>query len=91
MYKKNIYFQFILISSGGSLLLNGFSKPPGHRLHQLLEVVGIAHPATKVSGFFLAKAKTLLKVALEAPWPSEAQWPPFFLLLRRVCLSPKHG
>jgi hypothetical protein len=44
MYKKNIYFQFILISSGGPLLLNDFSQAPGHRRHQLLEVVAIAHP-----------------------------------------------
>jgi hypothetical protein len=62
--KKNICFKFILISSGGPLLLNGFSQPPGHRLHQLLEVVVIARPATKVSRFFMANAKTLFKVDL---------------------------
>jgi hypothetical protein len=90
MYKKNIYFQFILISSGGPLLLNGFSQPPGHRLHQLLEVVAIAHPATKVSGFFLAKAKTLLKVDLRGTLALQSSMATLFSSLEKGLLVFPH-
>ncbi len=56
------------------------------RLHQLLEVVAIAHPVTKVSWFFLAKAKTLLKVALRGTLALQSSMATLFSSLEKGLL-----